>query len=74
MQIYLVVSTYPLLPINEDAAIYKYAQEQGLGHPQMSEQEVMWGGDVYVFQTYQRGTVYVKKGAWDEITHLAKVG
>lgn len=53
-----VESTYPRMPINTDAALYKYAQLHGLGYPQGDEHPLQWNGGAYVFQTFNGGIVY----------------
>ncbi len=52
------------MPINDQAALYQYAQGQKLGYPQTDEFEVTVGGVVYVGQVYNYGIVYAKKGDW----------
>jgi len=55
---------YTWMPINADAALYKFAQANDLGYPQTDEFELTFNNDVYVGQVYNLGIVYVKKGDW----------
>ena len=63
----------PLLPINLDSALFKFAQGRGLGCPQTDETDFQFGGDAYVAQVFSGGIVYVKKGDWANIHFTPKV-
>lgn len=52
------------MPINTDAALYKFAQANNLGYPQTDEFEFTYNNDGYIGQVYNGGIVYVKKGDW----------
>jgi hypothetical protein len=62
------------MPINTDAALYRYAQTKNLGYPQTDEFELTFGGDSYIAQVYNLGIVYVKKGDWGNIHWTKKPG
>lgn len=53
-----VESTYPRIPINTDAALYKYAQAHSLGQAQGDEHHFQWQDAEYIFQTFNGGIVY----------------
>ncbi|MGE5262018.1 MAG: hypothetical protein ACM3S0_01440 [Acidobacteriota bacterium] len=65
---------YTWMPINTDAALYRYAQTKNLGYPQTDEFELTFGGDSYVAQVYNLGIVYVKKGDWGDLHWTKKPG
>ena len=60
------------MPINTDAALYKFAQSQNLGYPQTDEFDVTAGSDAYVSQVFNGGIVYVKKGDWGNLRWMRK--
>lgn len=55
---------YKWMPINDQAALYEFAQKNNLGYPQTDEFEFTIGAITYVGQVYNLGIVYVKKGDW----------
>jgi hypothetical protein len=63
---------YTWMPINTNAALYKFAQANHLGYPQTNEFEFTFGGDTYVGQVYNLGIVYAKKGDWGNAKWVAK--
>lgn len=65
---------YTWMPINTDAALYRYAQAHNLGYPQTDEFELAFGSDTFVAQVYNLGIVYVKKGDWGNINWTKKPG
>lgn len=60
------------MPINRDAALYKVAQKNGLGYPQTDEKEIVFGEAEWLFQVFQGGIVYVKKGDWGDVKWIKK--
>ena len=60
------------MPINTDAALYKFAHANNLGYPQTDEFEFKVGVDTYVGQVFNLGIVYVKKGDWDKVKWVKK--
>jgi hypothetical protein len=60
------------MPINTDAALYKFALMNDLGCPQTDEFEFTFGADTYVAQVYDLGIVYVKKGDWGKVRWVSK--
>ena len=60
------------MPINTDAALYRFAQMRNLGYPQTDEFEFTSGSATYVGQVYNLGIVYVKKGDWGNVKWTAK--
>ncbi len=62
------------MPINDQAALYRFAQENNLGYPQTDEFEYTFGGAGYIAQVYNYGIVYVKKGDWGNPKWVKKPG
>jgi hypothetical protein len=60
------------MPINTNAALYKFALANNLGYPQTDEFEFTFGADTYVGQVYNLGIVYVKKGDWGNVQWVEK--
>ncbi len=60
------------MPINTDAALYKFAQSKNLGYPQTDEFKFMIGNDEYIGQVFNLGIVYVKKNDWANIKFVRK--
>lgn len=60
------------MPINTNAALYKFAQAHNLGYPQTDEFEFTYNNDGYVGQVYNLGIVFVKKGDWGNVQWIAK--
>jgi hypothetical protein len=60
------------MPINDQAALYQYAQKNNLGYPQTDEFEFTVGGVAYVGQVYNYGIVYVKQGDWGNCKWVKK--
>ena len=57
----------PWLPINPDAALYHFAQAQGLGFPRSDEFRFTLAAVNYIGQDYQFGSVCVQDGDWGNI-------
>ena len=62
------------MPINTEAALYKFAQTRNLGYPQTDEFEFTYGNDGYIGQVFNLGIVYVKKGDWGNVKFVNKPG
>ena len=60
------------MPINTDAALYKFALQNALGYPQTDEFEFVFDSDTYVSQVFNLGIVYVKKGDWGNVNWVKK--
>jgi hypothetical protein len=58
----------PLIqPFNREAALYKKAQEQGLGEHLTREYELMHDGRTYIAQIFEVGMAYAPAGQWDQV-------
>ncbi len=64
--------TLTWMPINTDAALYKYAQAQKLGYPQCDEFKFVLGADTYIGQVFNLGICYVKKNDWGNCKRVKK--
>ena len=62
------------MPINTDAALYRFAEKTKLGYPQTDEFEFTFGGETYIGQVFSQGIGYVKKGDWGNATWVLKPG
>jgi hypothetical protein len=62
----------PWMPINDQAALYKFAQQNRLGYPQTDEFEFVTDTDTYIGQVFNLGIVYVKKGDWSNAKWVKK--
>ncbi len=60
------------MPINDQAALYRFAQQNNLGYPQTDEFDATFNGEAYIGQVYNLGIVYVKKGDWGNIKWMKK--
>jgi len=60
------------MPINDQAALYKFAQENNLGYPQTDEFEFTFDNATYIAQVFNLGIVYVKKGDWGNVKWIKK--
>ncbi|MBM3129154.1 MAG: N-acetylmuramoyl-L-alanine amidase [Chloroflexi bacterium] len=60
------------MPINDQAALYWFAQENDLGYPQTDEFEFAFKNATYLAQVFNLGIVYVKKGDWGKVKWLKK--
>lgn len=60
------------MPINSDAALYIYAQNNKLGYPQTDEFQFFVGSVEYVGQVYNLGVVYAKKGDISTVRSVKK--
>ncbi|MEM7343538.1 MAG: hypothetical protein AAF485_04800, partial [Chloroflexota bacterium] len=55
---------------NRNAALYKKAQELGLGEHLTVEYEVLHEGQAYLAQIFELGLVYAPMGQWDQVQIL----
>jgi hypothetical protein len=60
------------MPINTDAALYKFAQANNLGYPQTDEFTFTHDNADYLGQVFNRGIVFVKKGDWGNVQWVKK--
>ena len=60
------------MPINDQAALYKFAQQNHLGYPQTDEYEFTCNNEGYLGQVFNLGIVYVKKGNWGNVKWVKK--
>ncbi len=60
------------MPINTEAALYRFALAHDLGYPQTDEFEFTHAGAAYVGQVFNLGIVYAKKGDWNNIQWTRK--
>ena len=60
------------LPINLNAALYRFAKANGLGNPQTDEFRFVVSGDSYVGQVFNFGIAYVKAGDWGNVQSVKK--
>jgi N-acetyl-anhydromuramyl-L-alanine amidase AmpD len=60
------------VPINEQAALFRFAQANKLGYPQTDEFETQVTGVTYLAQVFNLGIVYAKKGDWANIKWTKK--
>jgi hypothetical protein len=60
------------MPVNNQAALWRYAQSHGLQDQQTDEMYVNYNGASYVLQVFNKGIVYVKFGDWGNIKVIPK--
>ena len=60
------------MPVNNGAALWKYAKANGLEDQQTNEFHFVWGGADYTAQVFNRGIAYAKTGDWGNIKVLPK--
>ncbi|MBI5301652.1 MAG: hypothetical protein HY868_05915 [Chloroflexi bacterium] len=63
---------YTWMPINTDAALYKFAQANNLGYPQTDEFTFTFDNAEYLGQVFNLGIVFVKKGDWGNVQWVKK--
>jgi hypothetical protein len=59
-----------IIPLNPDAALYKYARRHRLGERLSDEFTIEREGIKYVAQVFERGIAYAPVGQWDQVTHV----
>ena len=62
----------PWMPVNNTAALWKYAQAHGLQDQQTDELNMTYNGEQYIVQVFNLGIVYVKVGDWGNIKVIPK--
>jgi murein DD-endopeptidase MepM/ murein hydrolase activator NlpD len=62
----------PWMPVNNTAALWKFAQANGLQDQQTDEIAFTYNGIPYLAQVFNKGIVYVKVGDWGNIKFLPK--
>jgi hypothetical protein len=62
----------PWMPVNNTAALWKFAQANGLQDQQTDEIGFMYNGEPYIAQVFNKGIVYVKVGDWGNIRFFPK--
>lgn len=60
------------MPINTDAALYRFAQANNLGYPQTDEFDATHNNEDYIAQVFNGGIVYVRKGDWGNVKWIKK--
>ena len=68
----LIAEQRPWLPINREAALFKFAQHNALGFPQTDEFSFLFDGKSYIAQVFERGYVYAVLGEWDNCKWMSK--
>src|SRR5438105_15897553 len=58
-------------PLNMDAALYRTADNMGLGEVKTDEMRFTVDGDTYITQGFVDGILYVKDGEWTNIHKIA---
>lgn len=56
--------------INPDAALYRTAQEMGLGDVKTDELCITWLGKDYILQGFVEGILYAPDGRWDQVRRI----
>lgn len=59
------------VPLNPDAAFYRYAQTRGLGKPETPELDVSSNGRTYRYQGFAGGIVYCVVGDWGNLCEVS---
>lgn len=62
----------PWMPVNNTAALWKFAQQNGLQDQQTDEIPFTFNGERYITQVFNKGIVYVKVGDWGNIKFIPK--
>lgn len=66
------MAAQPWMAVNNEAALWKYAQAHSLEDQQTDELPFTFEGEEYLVQVFNRGIAYVKVGDWGNITHVSK--
>lgn len=66
------VNQVPWMPVNNTAALWKFAKANGLQDQQTDELPMIYVGDNYIVQVFNLGIVYVKVGDWGNIRVIPK--
>lgn len=62
----------PWMPVNNTAALWRFAQARGLQDQQTDEIPFTYNGEQYIAQVFNKGIVYVKVGDWGNIKYIPK--
>jgi murein DD-endopeptidase MepM/ murein hydrolase activator NlpD len=62
----------PWMPVNNTAALWKFAQSRGLQDQQTDEVPFIYNGEQYIAQVFNKGIAYVKVGDWGNIKYIPK--
>lgn len=62
----------PWMPVNNTAALWRFAQANGLQDQQTDEIPFTYNGEPYIAQVFNKGIVYVKVGDWGNIKYISK--
>jgi len=62
----------PWMPVNNQAALWRFAQVNGLQDQQTDELSMTFNGENYLVQVFNLGIVYVKVGEWGNIKVIPK--
>ena len=62
----------PWMPVNNTAALWRFARQRGLQDQQTDEIPFTYGGEQYIAQVFNKGIVYVKVGDWENIKFIPK--
>jgi hypothetical protein len=62
-----------IIPLNPDAAFYKFARQQNLGERLTREYDVEYQGRSYRAQIYEKGIVYTEVGDWGNLKIIPRV-
>ncbi len=60
------------MPVNNQAALWKFAQSKGLEDQQTDELSLIYNGEEYIVQVFNLGIVYAKKGDYANIQYIKK--
>ena len=60
------------MPVNNTAALWKFAQANGLQDQQTDEIPFTYNGEQYITQVFNKGIVYVKVGDWGNVKFIPK--
>lgn len=66
------VNQVPWMPVNNTAALWKFAKANGLQDQQTDELPMTYLIDDYIVQVFNLGIVYVKVGDWGNIKVIPK--
>lgn len=64
--------TLTWMPVNNTAALWKFAKRHGLQDQQTDEIHFTYNGADYIAQVFNLGVVYVKVGDWDNVKVIPK--
>ncbi len=62
----------PWMPVNNTAALWKYAKQNGLQDQQTDEIPFVYNGEQYITQVFNLGIPYVKVGDWGNVKVIPK--